>query len=644
MPSFFGGLARTAFACMGLAVLPLLLAAPPAAAQVTGEQEITRDVGDFTGTLEDGDSFGRSVTRLGDLDENGTTEVAVGAYLDDADGTADVGAVWILSLDQNGMVQSQQQITSSMGGFQGTLDAGDEFGVSVDALGDINDDNDVELAVGARFDDDGDGTNSNRGAVWILSLNSDGTVNDSRKISDTEGGFGGTLAPGDQFGQSVAGGDLDGDGSQELAVGASGTDGTSTGEGALWVLDLDTNLDVTNANRIDGGSMEIELDADDNFGFSVAPIGNLGGDMTEELAVGAFRDDDGGGADSNRGAVWILSLDDSKTVTSAQKISATTGGFGGALDDGDRFGSAAAEVGDLDGDNVPDLVTGAYLDDDGGTNRGAVWVLYLNAEGTVKDFRKISDTRGGFQGTLADGDQFGISAAALEDLDGNGNPDLLAGAFQDPEASGSATGPGAAWVLFGEQGLLPVELAAFDGVQADGVVRLRWTTASEQNNAGFRVQRRGPTAGSWQQMGFVESAAAGGTTSQARTYEFTTGTLAAGTHQFRLEQVDLDGTTHLHDPLRVAVGMEQPLRISGPAPNPVRDRAAITFAVREAVETMVTLYNVLGQRVTTLYRGTPAAGTATTARVDASTLPSGVYMVRLRAGDRTESRRLTVLR
>ena len=646
MSSFSLDLARTAAALVGMAVLPFLLAPEPAPAQVTGEQEITQDVGGFTGTLEDGDSFGRSVTRLGDLDEgDGTTEVAVGAYLDDVDETTNVGSVWILSLDQSETVQSQQQITA--GDLGGALDAEDQFGVSVDALGDINNDGFEEMAVGARLDDDGGGSNSNRGAVWILSLNADGTVNNSRKISDTEGGFGGTLADGDQFGQSVAGGDFDNDEDTELAVGASGTGGASTGEGAVWILELDGTLSVTGARRIDGNSStEIALDADDNFGFSVAPVGNLdnlGNSGTQELAVGAFRDDDGGGTDSNRGAVWILSLNADKTVAAAQKISADAGDFGGTLDVGDRFGSAAAEVGDLDGDGVPDLVTGAYLDDDGGTDRGAVWVLYLDADGTVKRFRKISDTEGGFGGTLADGDQFGISAAALDDLNGDGNPDLLAGAFQDPEPTGSPTGPGAAWVLFGEQSLLPVELATFEGVQTDGAVRLRWTTASEQNNAGFRVQRRGPGHDSWQSVGFVESAVPGGTTAQPRTYQFTTDALAAGTHRFRLQQVDLDGTTHLHDPIRVAVGMTQPLRVSGPAPNPVRDQATISFAVQEAAETTVTLYNVLGQKVSTLYQGTPAAGAATTARVDASTLPSGVYMVRLRVGDRTESRRLTIL-
>jgi hypothetical protein len=60
-------------------------------------------------------------------------------------------------------------------------------------------------------------------------------------------------------------------------------------------------------------------------------------------------------------------------------------------------------LGDLDGDGVGDLAVGADLDDDGGLDRGAVWILFLNPNGTVKSHQKISDTQGGFTGTLDEG-------------------------------------------------------------------------------------------------------------------------------------------------------------------------------------------------------------------------------------------------
>lgn len=66
------------------------------------------------------------------------------------------------------------------------------------------------------------------------------------------------------------------------------------------------------------------------------------------------------------------------TVLSHQKISDTQGNFTGILDN-DYFGFSVASLGDLDGDGVTDLAVGARKDDDGGTDRGAVWVLFLGA-------------------------------------------------------------------------------------------------------------------------------------------------------------------------------------------------------------------------------------------------------------------------
>ncbi|KKN23081.1 hypothetical protein LCGC14_0908460 [marine sediment metagenome] len=132
-------------------------------------------------------------------------------------------------------------------------------------------------------------------------------------------------------------------------------------------------------------------------------------------------------------------------VLSHQKISATEGGFTGILNNGDWFGGSAAALGDLDGDGVTDLAVGAPLDDDGGAFRGAVWVLFLNTDGTVKRLQKISNTQGGFTGTLDNGDYFGSSLAALGDLDGDGLDDLAVGAFLDDDGGNAR---GAVWVLF----------------------------------------------------------------------------------------------------------------------------------------------------------------------------------------------------
>ncbi len=148
-----------------------------------------------------------------------------------------------------------------------------------------------------------------------------------------------------------------------------------------------------------------DLNAFDEFGSAVAGIGDIDGDGIGDAAVGARWTPDGG---STRGAVWILFFNADHTVRAEQKISSTSGGFTGMLDDGDSLGQGLGSLGDLDGDGIVDLAVGVPLDDDGAAdegdpfaNLGAVYILFLNADGTVKNTKKISQTEGGFTGTLS---------------------------------------------------------------------------------------------------------------------------------------------------------------------------------------------------------------------------------------------------
>ena len=84
--------------------------------------------------------------------------------------------------------------------------------------------------------------------------------------------------------------------------------------------------------------------------------------------VAVAIDDDAG---AERGAVYVLFLNSNGTVKGEQKISDLAGGLSTGLDDSDRFGSAVAAMGDVDGDGVSDVTIGAHLDDDGGLDRGA---------------------------------------------------------------------------------------------------------------------------------------------------------------------------------------------------------------------------------------------------------------------------------
>jgi predicted outer membrane repeat protein len=206
---------------------------------------------------------------------------------------------------------------------------------------------------------------------------------------------------------------------------------------------------------------------------------------------------------------------------------------------------------------------------------------------------------------------------------------------------------------------LPVEMAAFEGTRVDGSVRLSWTTTSEDNNAGFQVQRRtggssrsdgSRSDGSWSDVQFVEGA---GTTSDPQTYRFTDRNVpySANSLSYRLKQIDTGGTASLTDPITIARGGPAGLELLGTAPNPASRQVTVRYGIPEtaASETRgparLRLYDLLGREVRSvrLDGGGMAAGRHDTT-LDVSGLPSGMYLLRLQAGGQAVTRKLTVVR
>jgi len=174
------------------------------------------------------------------------------------------------------------------------------------------------------------------------------------------------------------------------------------------------------------------------------------------------------------------------------------------------------------------------------------------------------------------------------------------------------------WTLGGASSPLPVELASFEATKAQAsgagkeVVTLSWTTASEQNNAGFEIQRRAEGSapgGTWEQVGFRESKAPGGSADEAQTYRFTDEELpyAADTLEYRLRQVDVSGAATLSDPVTVARSGVSSLQLKETYPNPAQRRVTVRFAIPEGAaaqgEATLRLYDVLGREVQSVRTG-----------------------------------------
>ena len=139
-------------------------------------------------------------------------------------------------------------------------------------------------------------------------------------------------------------------------------------------------------------------------------------------------------------------------------------------------------------------------------------------------------------------------------------------------------------------GALPVELGPFTA-QVDGrAVLLRWTTFSETNNRGFRVERQ--VGSLWERTGFRASRAPGGTSTKRMRYRFRVEGLAPGRHRFRLAQVDLGGGPPTYSRIaeaRVALGSPHTLVQRGP--HPVRGDARFNLSVSEAQHVEAAAYD-----------------------------------------------------
>ena len=189
--------------------------------------------------------------------------------------------------------------------------------------------------------------------------------------------------------------------------------------------------------------------------------------------------------------------------------------------------------------------------------------------------------------------------------------------------------------------VMPVELTTFTALQDEDAVRLRWRTAGETNNAGFEVQHRSADAQAWTALAFVEGA---GTTSAPQTYAYRTAQQAAGTHAFRLKQVDIEGSFEYSPVARITVAPTAPFQLTAPHPNPVSGRARFTLSVAKTQQIDLAVYDLLGRRVAVLHQGTLPGGEPKRLRIEAHAWPSGVYLLRARGQQFSAVRRLVVIR
>jgi VCBS repeat-containing protein len=431
-----------------------------------------------------GDAAGWSVSSAGDVNGDSFTDLIVGARFGD-DGGTNAGEACVVFGNASGFgasVGGHQMIDlTSLSASRGFIIQGDAAldcaGWSVSSAGDVNGDGLDDLIVGARYGDDG-GTNAGEAYVVFGTTSGFGMADGSgRQVIDltTLTGAHGFIIQGDTDGDYAgvsvsSAGDVNGDGFDDLIVGAQNGDdggaaageayvvfgtasGLGTSVGGRQVIDL-TTLSATQGFIIQGDT------ASDYAGDSVSSAGDVNGDGFDDMIVGARNGDDGAANAGEAYVVFGTASGFGTAVASRQVIDLTTlSAAQGFIIQGanayDAIASSVSSAGDVNGDGFDDLIVGAPRGNAGGTNAGEAYVLFGTASGfgtadgtgrQVIDLATLSAAQGFIIQGDATGDDAGISVSSAGDVNGDGFDDLIVGAQL---GSDGGTGAGEAYVVFG---------------------------------------------------------------------------------------------------------------------------------------------------------------------------------------------------
>jgi hypothetical protein len=326
------------------------------------------------------------------------------------------------------------------------------FGWSVASAGDVNGDGYSDVIVGApRYDN----PQPDEGAAFVFHGSASGlSTSASTQLESNQASS--------RFGWSVASaGDVNGDGYNDVIVGAYRYDNVQTDEGAAFIYHGSASgLSTTAASTL------VCNQANAYMGYSVASAGDVNGDGYSDVIVGAYLYDNG---QSNEGVAFVYH-------GSASGLSTTAASTLECNQADASMGDAVASAGDVNGDGYSDVIVGAYRYDNGQTDEGAAFVFHGSASGLSTTAASTLECN---QASASMGD----AVASAGDVNGDGYSDVVVGAIGYDNGQ---TDEGAAFVYHGSStGLSATASTQLESNQASTSFGSSVSPAGDVNGDGY---------------------------------------------------------------------------------------------------------------------------------------------------------------